>query len=725
MIDKHKDVVESERLLELYEARRSPWATSSKESEDFALGAQWTAAQIRELKKRKQSPVVVNVIYPAVEQAVALLTTNKPRFSSTAREDSDVKTGKVFADIMSYIWDNSDGNTHVKRVIYDAYTKGLGYIFAYIDPNADFGKGDIILSALDTYDVYVDPNSKDKFFRDAANIIIATNLTKEEAVRSYPDVDFSEALYVTLDRKPTSTRTSDALLASEVISDDTEHRVGELIDRYQKRKVQFVHVYDPNFGLEKILTKEEYIDFAQTPAVIERMQGQLPMYYTRDEQVEFKLQQYEQTGGVYHTVQDPQTGQQSIQPGEEDENSIPGSTVYMEVVPMQQLVDEGIIQIQKTYQDRMYRCLSYGGVHIFSGYMGDLREYPLVPVNFRHNRTPYPISDVTMVKGLQELVNKTRSLILSHTANSANIKVILPRGSMDRAEFDKEWAKSGTAVLEADMELGAPVIVTPPPLPNELYKNEAESRKDIQEILGIYALMQGDAGQAPATYKGTIALDEYGQRRIKSKKDDIEASLNQLAKVIVQMIQMVYTEPRVIRLLRPNNIQEDVQLNYPIYDDVTKGIKGKLNDVTTGQYDVIVVSGSMLPSNRWAQAEYYQELYKNGIIDQVEVLKKTEVADTEGVLQRFGYIKQLETALQQAQEQIKTLSGDLQTAQRESVSDRKRLEVVKFASGLKDTKGDIDKAAQIYDARLSDNLKMQEKEAKLERQKASQKTKQK
>src|SRR5574343_232368 len=230
MIDKHKDVIESERLLELYEARRSPWATSSKESEDFALGAQWTAAQIRELKKRKQSPVVVNVIYPAVEQSVALLTTNKPIFSSTSREDSDVKTGKVFADIMSYIWDNSDGNTHFKRVIYDAYTNVLGYIFAYIDTNADFGKGDIILSALDTYDVYVDPNSKDKFFRDAANIIIATNLTKEEAVRSYPDVDFSEALYVTLDRKPTSTRTSDALLASQVIDDDTEHKLGELID---------------------------------------------------------------------------------------------------------------------------------------------------------------------------------------------------------------------------------------------------------------------------------------------------------------------------------------------------------------------------------------------------------------------------------------------------------------------------------------------------------------
>ena len=40
--------------------------------------------------------------------------------------------------------------------------------------------------------------------------------------------------------------------------------------------------------------------------------------------------------------------------------------------------------------------------------------------------------------------------------------------------------------------------------------------------------MQGDQGAAPTTYKGTIALDEFGQRRIRSKKDDIEAMLNQL-----------------------------------------------------------------------------------------------------------------------------------------------------------------------------------------------------
>ena len=65
--------------------------------------------------------------------------------------------------------------------------------------------------------------------------------------------------------------------------------------------------------------------------------------------------------------------------------------------------------------------------------------------------------------------------------------------------------------------------------------------------------MQGDVGSAPQTFKGTVALDEYGQRRIKSKKDDIEYSVNQLARAVVGLMQYVYTSEKVIRLMQPNN----------------------------------------------------------------------------------------------------------------------------------------------------------------------------
>ena len=90
-----------------------------------------------------------------------------------------------------------------------------------------------------------------------------------------------------------------------------------------------------------------------------------------------------------------------------------------------------------------------------------------------------------------------------------------------------------------------------------------------------------------------------------------------------------------------------------------------------------------MPSNRWAEWQIYLEAYQLGLIDRVEALKKTEVFDKDGVLQRIDEIEQLKQALQQAQEEVKELSGDLQTARRESVSARQRTEVEKFKGDLK------------------------------------------
>jgi hypothetical protein len=78
----------------------------------------------------------------------------------------------------------------------------------------------------------------------------------------------------------------------------------------------------------------------------------------------------------------------------------------------------------------------------------------------------------------------------------------------------------------------------------------------------------------------------------------------------------------------------------------------------------------------------YLEAFQLGLIDRTEALKKSEIFDKEGVLQRTGEIQRAQQVIAQLQDQIKVLSGDLQTAQRESMSDRKRVEVQKFKTDL-------------------------------------------
>jgi hypothetical protein len=398
------------------------------------------------------------------------------------------------------------------------------------------------------------------------------------------------------------------------------------------------------------------------------------------------------------------TGEPFLMEGEEHQGSVPESTVYLKLITIGDLIEQGEIVANSISIDRIKQFVCVGGQMLFETVM-PISYYPLVPMMNRHNRNPYPMSDVRLVKGLQEYINKLRSLLIAHASSSTNTKLLVPRGSINKAQLETEWSRAGTGVLEFDPELGQPISFAPLPLPNELYKNEADARADVERILGLYAIMQGDASQMPNTYKGTIAIDEYGQRRIKSKRDDIETGLNMIAKVVVELIQATYTSQKVLRLVQPNSKAKQISINIPIYNEVTGDFLGKLNDVTVGRYDVVVVSGSTLPSNRWARFEYYMQLYEKGLIDQVEVLKQTDVADLEGVLERSSQMSKMQQQIEGLEDQVKDLDGDLQTAQRELVHARQRVELEKYKSSLDKSSTKAEATEQLFKQRAGDEVK--------------------
>ena len=119
-----------------------------------------------------------------------------------------------------------------------------------------------------------------------------------------------------------------------------------------------------------------------------------------------------------------------------------------------------------------------------------------------------------------------------------------------------------------------------------------------------------------------------------------------------------------------------------LYDDKQNEIATIQNDIQLGQHDIRIISGSTLPSNKVAEYNMYLEAYKLGLVDDVEVLKKSEIFDKEGVLKRKGAMGQMQQYITQLENQVKKLNGDLQTSEREQVSARKRTEVEKFKSDL-------------------------------------------
>ena len=180
--------------------------------------------------------------------------------------------------------------------------------------------------------------------------------------------------------------------------------------------------------------------------------------------------------------------------------------------------------------------------------------------------------------------------------------------------------------------------------------------------------------------------------------------LNEVGRVVLQWVQRIYTSEKVIRLLQPNHSPQETTLNKDIYDKITGEFLYRINDVTMGKYDLIVVSGSTLPTNRWARFEYYMELLKAGVIDAQEVLKQTDVADMEGVLARQDQVQQLQGQIHGLQTELQKTQGDLQSAERASVNDRKRVEVMQFEMKLAKAEAKAEMAASLYQSRATDKL---------------------
>lgn len=706
------EVQESIELLTEYNNLREIWAVKFQESIEFRAGAQWSQDERDILEQRGQAPIVVNRIHPIVETAKSLLTYNSPEFRSSAREDSDRDTAKVFSDLFAWMWDQSSGNEELKKIVDDYYVGGMGVMHIYQDPMADLGKGEVFLKSINPLDVYIDPNAKDVYARDAAHILVVKYITDEQAMQIYPDfMDIIEDADSAIDNDEEVPATDLAATEGQIFNTDEDtnyHTKRKYIERYTKEMHTYYNVYEPFSQKEYLFNAEEYQEYKDTYYMrLTKATGE-EVFISDENAKEELLEVIEDYGPIFHfELPDPEiddAGNMIPQSpvkvsGMEDEDAIPGSTTVITPLTAEEMIGMENIMVNKIEKCCVKLTATVGNNLLYTRIL-PTEDYPIVPLMNIHHRNPYPESDVRLYRPLQEYINKIRSLIIAHASTSTNVKLLIPRGSADLRQIEEEWSRAGTSVIEFDAELGAPIVAGPVPLPNELYKNEADAKYDLEYGFGIFELMQGSGMNSPSTYRGTLVVDEFGQRRIKSRRDDIENFLNQCAKVAVPLMQQIYTEEKVIRLVQPNGLEKEERFNF--FKEMDNGDVARFHDVTIGRYDVKVVSGSTLPTNRMAMLNTYMQMYQAGLIDQVEVLKKSELVDIDGVMQRSGQMLQMQQQMQMMQEELKKVKGDLQTATREELHAKKRLEVEKFSSDLDKISNRAESATQLYKARIAD-----------------------
>ena len=635
----------NQEIFRNYRDARSNWDNEARIDMDFYLGNHFTSEESDELSSRNQADIPMDRVSPAVEKLKSTLTAKPPVFTVIPREDSDWQVASTWRHMLGYIWDISDGDTQMKPAISDFAITGIGYLYCYIDREADFGRGEVKFTYVDPFRVYAPPSARDRWLSDAESIVLSTILTGEQLVHLYPELD---------DKIDEEGNTIDGIVKqlSSVLEED-----------YPESR---------NMTTMKIFTPAETKDLA---------------YHEKKYQV---LERFYKIKVPFYRMLDSRSGSETVM----DEKTF---NKFIKDNPG--IIEQGSVQYEQIFQNRIAVCASVGEVVLYEDVL-NTDVYPIVACPNIWTGTPYPKSDVSRVRPMQKLLNKLWSLALSHAQASAGLKLIVPMGSVENIEdLERDWANPN-AVIEVDSSQGEPHFPAPQPLTGEFYRLIQQCENYIDFIFGIPEMMHGFAEKAPDTVRGTEAMMALGSERPKSKLRDIEYSVNRLGRVLYGLSKGHYTYQKMFALVQANNALNEVTVN--MYDNK----EGVINDIArdrfnVGQHDIKMEPGSSLPESKWATYGVYLEAFQLGLVDRMEVLKKNpEIFDKESILQRINENEQLKAQVQSLSQQIEETTSALAKAQKEQMTDKQRVQIEKFKSRLSEIQHRVDADRRINRANL-------------------------
>ena len=671
---------------------RNQWQFVNQKGFEFAHDEQLSGKEKSFLKEQGMPTFTINRILPVVEMLNFYATANNPRWQAVGVEGSDTDVASVFSDLADYIWHLSDGPTIYSNAINDSICKGLGYIMVTVDPDKANGMGEVVLQQPEPFDVYVDPKSRDIMFRDASFIMIRKILPKSHIQKLYPKHKRKITKAGASDKsnsfseRPIFDRDQKMFLYDDANTDDMgvltsgdQEQTLELFEVYEKVKISYINVF------YRIPPNEEELKAIQQQVSVKMQELEAEMsvqFIEQDTQMKAAVESGEMLPERYQLeikkAQDLMKAQlEGAQQQFMSELQAQTSKVENKIVSEKEF---NILKKDKVFASSIVDSVQFYGTRIKQTLIAadvlleetifpeNITEYPIIPFHYKWTGTPFPISAVAPLIGKQQEINKSHQIMVHNASLGSSLGWLYEEGSIDPDTWEK-YSSSPGALLPVRPGSEAPTPILPAPLSNAFFTLTQQGKSDMEYLAGIYSSMQGDTSQQHETFRGMLALDEYGTRRVKQwMKNSIEPGLRQLGKVIGMISQTVYSANKRFRIIQPSAIQEEreQEINVPIYNDMGEAI-GKSMDYSSAKFDVRIVAGSTLPVNRWAYLAELKELMQLGVVDDIAVLAETDLRNKEQVAKRKSLYSQLQSQLSSLEEAIKDKDGTIETLERQLV----------------------------------------------------------
>lgn len=246
------------------------------------------------------------------------------------------------------------------------------------------------------------------------------------------------------------------------------------------------------------------------------------------------------------------------------------------------------------------------------------RWIPIVPV-FGNSfvldgkRTRYGL--VKHAKDPQVLYNFQRTAEIESIGMAPKAKWLVAAGVIEG--FENEWQQANTSARPVlywnpkidGIEQPEPKRLQPEPAPQGIMESAAAANQDLTSVLGIVDPAQRLSGNLSGkALRGQQQQTDSGTFHY---YDNLTRSISHCGRIILDLIPKIYDQERVVRIIGEDGKPSQVTVNEQ------KAIGEVLNDVTVGQYGVVMDTGPGYNSKMLESQEAFGDLLKSPLGEKI------------------------------------------------------------------------------------------------------------
>lgn len=534
---------------------------------DFSNGKQWDEDLVEKLRQSKRACITVNEISPIVQVLSGHQRQNRTDIKTFPIEDADPRGADIANVVLKFLLDKTNFASHESKVFLDQVIVGRGFFDVYVSFE-DNSEGDIKIVRYKWDNIALGPHD----YEDCSDLEYLVkhkwySLAKLKSL--YPD----KAKELTVDMK-------------KYDEDSTSPHRNVEGDQYDAKNGTF------NYEIEgELLVNTKKKDFKL-------------LELWRKKYYEIK---------VLINIDDP---------------------VNEFVYENSDLLSSEDFELAKNIQGMIVRkvpdwrmeIITIAGKTVLEKRVSPLKDFNVIPV-YAAKSDDYVQGVVERLIDLQKEINKRHSQAIDVVNNSNNDGWFYDDNTFATQKEENIFLESANTpgwAVKVENISRMPVKVERGRFPAELVNMQELASRKMKEIAGVTNEVLGIESNA----KSGVAIARRLRQGLTVNDylfDNLSLAKRQLGKILIQMIQDVFTVDRIMKILHDRNAMEPFQLKdsqnmqVPFSEIDKEYVRKFLENMDFTKYDVSISESANTPTKNLDRFATLTELMQNGSLNAISI----------------------------------------------------------------------------------------------------------